>query len=215
MRRNGREKEITLNTCPQVPESGCAPQLETGTGNPPPPGGGPFFPHANQLYRHSGKRKPQRSAPPLITTGAQCCSGANSQLPLQQLCRSMLFYVPIMQRVCRLLKCDTMEAVQSQWNVELNSIESMMHFRVQVNINHTNPVSLLSPFQVQDPEKLLQREQRPGRKPKRSNPVAKDIQSYCKGRGMKLKELQRKRQSAVVGQQEGQLLIGKKAHEEP
>ena len=78
-----------------------------------------------------------------------------------------------MQRVCSLLKHDTMEAVQSQQNVELNSRGSVMYFHVQVNINHTNPVSLLSPVQLEDPEKLLQREQRPVRKPKRS-PVAKD-----------------------------------------
>lgn len=66
-----------------------------------------------------------------------------------------------------------MEAVQSQQNVELNSRRSVMYFHVQVNINHTNPVSLLSPVQLEDPENLLQREQRPVRKAKRS-PVAKD-----------------------------------------
>ena len=69
----------------------------------------------------------------------------------------MLLYVPVMQGVCSLLKRDTMEAAQSQQNVELNSIGSVMNFHVQVNINHTNPVSLLSSFQLQDPEKLLQR----------------------------------------------------------
>jgi len=94
-----------------------------------------------------------------MSAGVQRCSGTNSHLPLQHLCRSLLLDVPAVQRVCSLLKPDAMEAVQSQQNVELNSIGSTMHFHVQVNISHTSPLSLLSLFQLQDPEKLLQREQ--------------------------------------------------------
>lgn len=92
---------LTLNTRWQVPEGGRAPQLETGTGNPPPPG---TWPHTNRLHGRLGERKPRRCAPPLISTGSWRCSGTNSQLLLQQLYRSMLVYIPITQTVFRLLK---------------------------------------------------------------------------------------------------------------
>lgn len=86
---------LTLNTCSQVPRGGHAPQLETGTRNLPPPSTWPVPPSHKPITWALGREETQEICTPLMSTGAQRCSGTTNQLLLQQLCRSMLLLLQL------------------------------------------------------------------------------------------------------------------------
>lgn len=162
-----------------------APQPETGTGNPLPPGAWPVpSSHCMGTWETGNPGGlhlcwcVQVPSATLEQTASFCCSNS----------RSMLLYVPVMQRLCSLLKSDATEAVQSQWNVKLNNIGSMMHFMYRSM--YTIPIPChcwaLSSYRMQKRccrgnKDLLGR-------PRRATLWLKIHRHNCKGRRPKIKE---------------------------